>query len=1257
MDYKCLMRYRFFLFAIGLECLLGYVLVFGGGLKLEASKSRFELKSLVKCPHLRLSSSECLKFNGFSPQKDTHLVISNRLKFNHNSFTSYSYDPNFLLSPEYLLAVDKIQSLNGLTNEDQVLLQEQSALDCKKIKWVTWSKKSDYEYKGSAGFQSVSLQMDPKTGLQNPILNSLTLASNTFTPKQINGIPTPWMPGNLNTSILKHRLQIDNVGKPEELILLLGSFPNANFFTVKRPGKLKVFDINNIQLNVSNVVILLQDPIQGNILAPTTITNSGMEILFEVLQPGTTHGDIILLSNFPKNSYYFEIEHYNELSRSDDGIFIHLGFPDCCTSTFNRIDTTACDKLFINGKEFSSSGSYFDTISLGNCDSVVNYVIKIIEKPKISLGPDTSFCEGDTLVLNSGSNVSVWSDGTIGNSILVSKAGIYWAEIVNSCGKFRDTITISILPKLKLDLGPDIHLCPNETDTIWSNSPKTIWHDGSTGSYYVANKEGAIIAKIIGPCDVLIDTIFVSVSSKPEIMLPKDTFLCDGRAIILNSPYDSTVWSDGTYGREIVITKPGIYWASYSSLCGVISDSILVSAISCLDSCTIQCNNIEWMSWTSKSTFEYIGNSSKGFVTLETDPNMGNIHPFFTNYTLSNAGFTPKLLMSIPTPWMPGNISIPHLTHKITLDGNYVRKDVMLLLGEFPNSKLYSKPQYGRLRIYDRSGRLLDVANICILFKDNGLLHEEINVAYGDREMLFYVGSSGVSDGGIIVLGNFPDSTYTMQIEHNNERSSIDDGILINLGFPDCCKNVYSIIDTTVCENITIGGKAYNVSGSYLDSIRLGNCYNITQFDVTVLSLPQLSLGPDTTICEGETLVLRSMETSTKWSDGSSGKELNIDKPGIYWAEINSPCGIVRDTIVISFLNLPTLEIGPDIKLCPNQVDTIWTNEPSTVWQDGSVGPYFVIRTDGVVRAVLKGVCGDVTDSILVNYYPNSTIDLGPDTTICQGSTIILHSNSANTVWFDNSIGNTKQVSKGGNYWASILSPCGITSDSIKVEELNLYNKPYLPNDTFLCQGFKINLSWPGIDELWNGEFLNSITIDTPGIYWYAFKDICNDLRDTMEVFYDSIPIQFPGENLVFCGPQSFYFSTGNPKTLWSDGRVGSEINIETSGIYYYLIENSCGIFRDSIHLEFIEDNSLFIPNVFSPNGDQVNDVFPGLQFTNDFEVEIYDRWGSQIFKSKNIHWDGTCDNKLVLPGVYAYIIRSKACDKQLKYGTVTLLR
>lgn len=64
------------------------------------------------------------------------------------------------------------------------------------------------------------------------------------------------------------------------------------------------------------------------------------------------------------------------------------------------------------------------------------------------------------------------------------------------------------------------------------------------------------------------------------------------------------------------------------------------------------------------------------------------------------------------------------------------------------------------------------------------------------------------------------------------------------------------------------------------------------------------------------------------------------------------------------------------------------------------------------------------------------------------------------------------------------------------------------------------------------------------------------------------------------------------------------------------MISNACGVFVDSIRLEFIEDNS-FCSKCFSPNGDQVNDLFPGIQFTNDFEMEVYDRWGSLIFKSK----------------------------------------
>ncbi|MBK8642256.1 MAG: gliding motility-associated C-terminal domain-containing protein [Saprospiraceae bacterium] len=1158
---------------------------------------------------------------------------------------------------KYLVYPSNIKSIGNLNNFEHDHSLIGFHLDCKNIGWVTWSQKTNYEYSGNFSSEKVSLKMDTLTGLQNPILNSFTLASNIYTPKMVPRMPTPWMPGKVNTTVLKHRVLLDKVTKPEDVILLLGSFPNSNAFTNEKPGRLKVFDINNVQLNVSNVVTILQDPIQGNILAPTQLTNTGSEILFEVFQPGTNHGDIILLNNFPKNSFYFEIEHYNEFSRTDDGIFINIGFPDCCIPKISRIDTIACDKFVLKGNVFTNSGSYSDTIKVNNCDSIVEYAIRILNKPFLSLGPDTIICEGASILLTSSSNQSFWSNGSVGNSMLVSKPGIYWAEVANSCGVYRDSIVIGQVNKILLDLGPDFQICPKEVDTIWTNEATTVWQDGSIGPFYVVSTEGLITALVKNQCGIVMDSLFVTVHPDLKLILPQDTLICGGRSIILNSPYDSTIWSDGTIGKEVVITKSGKYSASYATVCGLISDSIQVGEIACNDSCRVKCNNIEWMKWEMKSIYEFIGNSSRGSITLEADIKMGTTHPFFSNYQILTPGFSPNLLTAIPTPWMPGNLNTTRLSHKMILDGISERKDMVILLGEFPNSNLYSKPQFGKLRIYDQANNLLDLSNLCILLKDFSPPHDEVNVVFGDRELLFHVKGLGLGDGGILILQNIPDSAYVISIEHFNERSSIDDGIFINIGFIDCCNGAINRIDTAVCENITINGRKITLSGSYYDTIRIGNCDSVVNYLVSILNKPILSLGSDTIICLGETLTLKSNDSTTIWSDGTTGKELFVDKPGKYWAEINTLCDTVRDTILVSIFPNLNLDLGPDISLCPNESDTIWTYEPSTIWQDGSVGPYFVIKKNGLVKANIKSLCGELSDSIIVNYYLNPNIDLGPDTLICQGSIITLNSNSDSTLWFDNLRGRSRSVTKGGIYWGIIATPCGTVADSIEITEIPVYEKPNLPEDTFLCQGIELILFLPDIDELWNDKYLNKIEINSPGIYWYSFSDLCNDFHDTIQVYYDSIPIGFPAENLIFCGPKTFYFSTGNPRTEWSDGSVGASIDIHSTGNYYYMISNACGVFVDSIRLEFIEDNSFFVPNVFSPNGDQVNDLFPGIQFTNDFEMEVYDRWGSLIFKSKNVQWNGTSMEKEVLPGVYAYIIRSKACENKIKFGTVTLLR
>jgi gliding motility-associated-like protein len=84
----------------------------------------------------------------------------------------------------------------------------------------------------------------------------------------------------------------------------------------------------------------------------------------------------------------------------------------------------------------------------------------------------------------------------------------------------------------------------------------------------------------------------------------------------------------------------------------------------------------------------------------------------------------------------------------------------------------------------------------------------------------------------------------------------------------------------------------------------------------------------------------------------------------------------------------------------------------------------------------------------------------------------------------------------------------------------------------------------------------------------------------------------------------------------------------------------------------------LFIPNVFSPNGDGVNDFF-SVQYTGDqpFTCGVYDRWGVKLWQTNNktAQWDGTDGNGVeVVEGVYFYLVKVGNRDFN---GNVTLMR
>ncbi|MBK7762187.1 MAG: CotH kinase family protein [Bacteroidetes bacterium] len=90
---------------------------------------------------------------------------------------------------------------------------------------------------------------------------------------------------------------------------------------------------------------------------------------------------------------------------------------------------------------------------------------------------------------------------------------------------------------------------------------------------------------------------------------------------------------------------------------------------------------------------------------------------------------------------------------------------------------------------------------------------------------------------------------------------------------------------------------------------------------------------------------------------------------------------------------------------------------------------------------------------------------------------------------------------------------------------------------------------------------------------------------------------------------------------------------------------------------------SVFIPNVFSPNGDGKNDVFT-IRVGKDIigmEMSIFDRWGKEVYHTNNVNagWNGSYDDKSADIGVYQYIVKIRYRDNtnETFKGDVTLLR
>jgi gliding motility-associated-like protein len=119
----------------------------------------------------------------------------------------------------------------------------------------------------------------------------------------------------------------------------------------------------------------------------------------------------------------------------------------------------------------------------------------------------------------------------------------------------------------------------------------------------------------------------------------------------------------------------------------------------------------------------------------------------------------------------------------------------------------------------------------------------------------------------------------------------------------------------------------------------------------------------------------------------------------------------------------------------------------------------------------------------------------------------------------------------------------------------------------------------------------------------------------------------------------------------WEDGSKQQFHLIKNPGTYSVtgIDKNGCNL-KGSIAVAGC--NIHFIPNIFTPNGDNVNEYFTILGLSPDSKLEIYNRWGSLIYSNDN--YNNTWDGANVVDGTYYYIYYDK---KRTYTGHVSIIR
>ena len=357
---------------------------------------------------------------------------------------------------------------------------------------------------------------------------------------------------------------------------------------------------------------------------------------------------------------------------------------------------------------------------------------------------------------------------------------------------------------------------------------------------------------------------------------------------------------------------------------------------------------------------------------------------------------------------------------------------------------------------------------------------------------------------------------------------------------------------------------------------------------------------------------------------------------------------------------------------------------------------------------ISNGVC---TDTVLQTVNVNvPLLDVSNDTTLCSTSEIVtLSANSFGTsmtyVWstnenFTDTINNpitnnsiTVSPSTSIVYYVQINNNGCFLSDSVVISIAN--SQLEISNDAFICEGDSIlvaattltpgqtftydwstdpiHLTADGNDNIW-------ILPNTSGYFYLqaVSSDGCV-INDSLFIGVDPLPTLgssafadmdtiIEGGSVGLHATPSGYNYSWQPNSVLNNHQIQHPIaTLEETTTFTVTITSNNGCSRSESVTVYVREvicgePDVFIPNAFTPNADQANDVlYVRGNNISDLLFRVYDRWGELVFETRDQTkgWDGTYKGRECDPAVFDYYLEITCIDQEtfFKKGNITLIR